>query len=186
MSLWRHAQLVTVHGALMDDANGTFAAANIASLHANLMLGGKLVVPSVATELTTSLTTSGCVSGRLLGGNLDSLTTTVGWALPPLHNAILLLEAVNMELGHIDRQLTMLTRSGALAGVAAVALGQFTGFKPSKGCSVVDLLREHLGALRVPTLGGLPPGHGEAPWSVPIGAIATLDALARQLAVQGS
>jgi muramoyltetrapeptide carboxypeptidase len=40
----------------------------------------------------------------------------------------------------------------------------------------MDILRDRLGDLGVPVLGGLPIGHGEGPVALPIGTMATLDA----------
>jgi muramoyltetrapeptide carboxypeptidase LdcA involved in peptidoglycan recycling len=48
---------------------------------------------------------------------------------------------------------------------------------------VSGLLRDHLERLNVPILGGLPLGHGTEPHSVPIGAVATLDASSGDLAI---
>ncbi|WP_437406871.1 hypothetical protein [Sinorhizobium meliloti] len=43
-----------------------------------------------------------------------------------MDGAILLIEDVEKGLGHIDRTLTRLIKSGCLAGIAGVAVGQFT------------------------------------------------------------
>lgn len=61
---------------------------------------------------------------------------------------------------------------------------QFTNFKPSSGITIIDLLRDHLGDLNVPILGGLPLGHGYSPLSVPIGSMAILDTAARKLIIE--
>ncbi len=68
-------------------------------------------------------------------------------------------------------------RSGSLRGVRGVALGRFLGFEdyPDRGWTVLDVLRDRLGALDVPVLGGLDIGHGDSPLSVPLGPIARLD-----------
>jgi muramoyltetrapeptide carboxypeptidase len=120
----------------------------------------------------------------LIGGNLDMMATAAGWALPDLNGAIVLLEVVDMYLGQVDRQLTMLRKAGHLAGIAGIALGQFTKFKPSGSLTIVDLLRDHLGSLDVPILGGLPLGHGDCPLSVPTGSTAFLDTASRTLIVR--
>ena len=66
------------------------------------------------------------------------------WMLPPLTDAILLLEAVSLQRGQMDRQLTMLRNSGALAGLAGIAIGQYTDcgriYTNSKGWGVLDIL----------------------------------------------
>lgn len=119
--------------------------------------------------------------GPLIGGNLDMVATCAGWALPPLGGAILLLEAVGMFHGAIDRQLTMLRKGGHLDGVAGIALGQFTDINPSGSWTIVDLLRQHLEPLGVPILGGLPLGHGETAESFPLGYLTRLDGAAGTL-----
>lgn len=109
------------------------------------------------------------------------VATCAGWALPPLGGAILLLEAVGMFHGAIDRQLTMLRKGGHLDGVAGIALGQFTDINPSGSWTIVDLLRQHLEPLGVPILGGLPLGHGETAESFPLGYLTRLDGAAGTL-----
>jgi len=181
MSLWKNSKIVGLHGALYrDDARGLGSE----SLRAALMTSGPTIVTSRADETTAELTTSGTARGRLLGGNLDMIATAAGWALPDLHGAILFVEAVDLYLGQVDRQLTMLRNAGHLDGIVGVALGQFTNFRPSKGITIVGLLRDRLSRLNVPILGGLPLGHGDQPATVPLGAMATLDATAGTLVVE--
>lgn len=104
------------------------------------------------------------------------ISTAAGWALPSLRGAILALEAVGMPIGALDRQLTMLARAGHLDGLAGVAVGQLTDCSRHGSWTAVDLLREHLGRLGVPILGGLPFGHGKLPRTLAVGLPATLDA----------
>lgn len=175
MSLWKHCRLVGIHGALyVDEATGRVPEATYSSLRAALMASVD-VVSSREGEATSELTTTGSASGPLIGGNLDMVSTAAGWALPDLHGAVLFLEAVDMYIGRVDRQLTMLRKGGHLRGLAGVALGQFTKFSPSKGITIVALLRDHLSRLDVPILGGLPLGHGKDPLAVPLGGTAVLD-----------
>jgi muramoyltetrapeptide carboxypeptidase len=180
LALWKHCGISGVHGTLID-VDGQFGPQNEVSLRSLLMMDEPIVIRSRAAEITSTLTTSGVAEGILLGGNLDSIATAAGWALPPLDGAILLLEAVNMYLGQVDRQLTMLRKAGHLAGLAGVALGQFTGFQPSDTFTIIDLLREHLDPLRVPVLGGLPLGHGDEPLSTLVGVTAILDTTSKEL-----
>jgi muramoyltetrapeptide carboxypeptidase len=89
----------------------------------------------------------------------------------------LFIEAVEMGLGHVDRQLTMLAKAGHLKGIRGIAVGQFTNFSVGDhGWSVLDVLRDHFSHLGVPILGGLPIGHGKNPKTIPIGTQAILDA----------
>jgi muramoyltetrapeptide carboxypeptidase len=183
LSLWRHCRLVGLHGALPDDDEGPLADLSLASIRRALMTSDGIVIQARPEEPTCALTTEGAATGRLIGGNLDMIATAAGWALPDMSGAILLIEAVEMYLGQVDRQLTMLRKAGHLTGLKGVAVGQFARFKSSKGLTIVDLLRDHLERLDVPILGGLPFGHGDCPLTVPVGAIALLDTASGTLSV---
>lgn len=182
LSLLKQCGLVGLHGALAGD-EGQVLADSAAALQSILFSNEPVMIRSRAGEPTAALTTSGGARGRLIGGNLSLIATAAGWALPPLEGAILLIEDVGTYLGQVDRQFTMLRKSGALRGLAGVAVGQFTGFENSGSLTIIDLLGEHLAELGVPILGGLPLGHGEHPLSVPVGAVAEIDAAAGELRV---
>jgi muramoyltetrapeptide carboxypeptidase len=174
LALDRNCGLVGIHGSVMDEAPSH---PTNAALRRLLMEHGDTVLAARPDESTAALTTGGQAHGRLVGGNLDTIAACAGWALPRLDGAILLLEAVEMQPGQVDRQLTMLAKAGHLDGVVGIAVGQFTGFKPfSGGLTIVDLLRDHLQPLGVPILGGLPVGHGDNWLPLPHGAPAVLDA----------
>ena len=184
LSLWKHCGLVGLHGALFGDEAGRIAEETSLSLRQALMTSEDVVIRARSDEPTIELTTEGSASGHLIGGNLDLLATAAGWALPDLNGAILLIEAVDLYLGQVDRQLSMLRKAGHLNGLSGVAVGQFTKFKPSGGLTIIDLLRDHLGRLNVPVLGGLPLGHGDRPLTVPVGSMALLDTASRTLTIR--
>ncbi|MEV0135770.1 hypothetical protein AB0H83_45925 [Dactylosporangium sp. NPDC050688] len=68
-----------------------------------------------------------------------------------------------------------------------MAVGQYTScggtITDAGDWTVIDVLRDRLGRLGVPILGGLPIGHGAHPVAVPVGTPATLDADAGTLTV---
>jgi len=188
LAIARHAGVASLHGPMAswdDDLVGPDA---IDRLRGALMSADPVLVESDPAEPTAALTTSGRVTGVLLGGNQDAIATCAGWALPPLRGAVLLLEAFNLRLGHIDRQLTMLGNAGHLDGVVGVAVGQYTRCGPEESepqdWSHLSVLQDHLDRLGVPVLGGLPIGHGPDPRSVPLGTTAVLDADAGTLEIE--
>lgn len=180
MALLQRCGLVGLHGAAWDAA--TFGDATSASFVKAVTSTEPITVEARADEPTHVLTTRGRAHGLLIGGNQDSIATAAGWALPSLDGAILLVEAVNLRLGHIDRQLTMLLRTGIIANVVGVAIGQYThcgvATEPTSDlrCTEIDILRDRFAELDVPILGGLPIGHGANPVALPIGTRAVLDA----------
>lgn len=175
LALLRHGAGGSIHGAPRGDARDTIGSGRGPSLTELLTTACPVNIPAQPDEPTAALSNGRSATGRLVGGNLDMVTTCAGWALPPLNGAILLLEAVNMFMGQIDRQLTVLGKGGHLRGLAGIALGQFTAINPSGSWTIIDLLRQHLEPLGIPILGGLPLGHGENSESVPLGHLTRLD-----------
>jgi muramoyltetrapeptide carboxypeptidase len=129
----------------------------------------------------------GRAAGPLVGGNLALVSALVGtpWAAR-LDGAILVLEDVNEAVYRIDRMLTQLRLSGDLAGVAGIAFGQCTACPEASddGARTLDeVLREHADALGVPCVAGIPLGHVDDQWTLPLGSWAELDADERTLRV---
>ncbi len=185
LSLLKHCHQVGIHGAFsMGPNEDGVSSYTHDALRQALMTTEDVVIAARPEEPTSRLTTSGTAEGRLIGGNLDMVAASAGWALPDMHGAILLLEAIGLYPGQVDRQMTMLRKAGHLYGLLGVAIGQFTNFEFDRSYSVIDILREHLAELKVPILGGLPLGHGDRPASAFIGAIAELDAKAGILAIR--
>ena len=130
----------------------------------------------------------GRAAGRLVGGNLALLASLVGTPFAPDYtNAILIVEDVGETTYRIDRMLRQLELSGALGAVAGIVFGQFTeGTDPTDVTSrrLDDVLREAADVAGVPAIAGAPIGHIDDQWTVPLGALAELDADARALHVR--
>lgn len=184
LAIWKQCSVPGIHGAAWNPVQSGEASSR--SFETAISSTEDTLVQSHEGEPTADLTTSGKVTGTLIGGHLDMIATAAGWTLPNLDGAILLIEDVEKGIGHIDRNLTRLIKSGSLAGVKGVAVGQFTNFTPSKGLTVVDVLRDRLSLLGVPVLGGLPLGHGDNVLAIPIGTKATLDADSRTLKIKSA
>jgi muramoyltetrapeptide carboxypeptidase len=122
--------------------------------------------------------------GRLVGGNLSVLMTTIGTPFqPPFRNRILFFEDVGERPYRLDRMLTHLLNAGLLQQVAGVAVGVNQDCEDPQAAkareyrqSSVDVLRERLRPLGVPVVIGLPFGHQPVNATIPIGVRAVLDA----------
>ncbi|HDZ72892.1 MAG TPA: LD-carboxypeptidase [Aurantimonas coralicida] len=185
MMLWKKCALEGVHGALTSDAEDRLSETAAASLHAVLMKDGSAEIAAQTATASYELTTFGTARGPLLGGNLDMLCTAAGWALPPFRGAVLLVESAGLGIGQLDRALTMLVRGKHLESIAGIAVGHINGTPSNPPWSAIDLIRQHLGPLEVPILGGLPIGHDMDARSVPIGRTVILDADGLKLHIQG-
>jgi muramoyltetrapeptide carboxypeptidase len=129
----------------------------------------------------------GRARGRLVGGNLALLASLVGtpWA-PDYTGALLVIEDVGEANYRIDRMLRQLELSGALGRVAAIVFGHFTeGTDPSDESArrLDEVLGEAADFAGVPAIAGAPVGHIADQWTIPLGAMAELDADARTLHV---
>jgi muramoyltetrapeptide carboxypeptidase len=138
---------------------------------------GGILIPRAPRLLTIR---GGVAEGPLLGGNLSLIAALQGTAhLPSFEGAILFLEEVGEDLYRIDRMLAQLRMTGMLARLAGVILGQFTEMKRGtrEGALGFDeVLDTYFAPLGVPVLSGVPVGHVDEQWSMPIGVRARLDA----------
>jgi muramoyltetrapeptide carboxypeptidase len=129
----------------------------------------------------------GRAEGRLVGGNLALLTALAGTPYAPdYRGAILVLEDVGEATYRIDRMLTQLRLAGVLSQLAGIAFGHFTeATAPHDAASrpLDDVLREAADAAGVPAVAGIPIGHIDEQWTIPLGARAALDADAATLTV---
>lgn len=131
---------------------------------------------------------AGQAHGVLAGGNLALLAALAGTPYAPrLDGAILVLEDVNEAVYRVDRMLRQLVLAGMLRGCRALVFGQCTDCPAERddGARTLDeVLAELADELGVPCLAGVPVGHVDEQWTVPLGATATLDAAARRLDVE--
>lgn len=186
LALWKHCNMIGIHGPDACWAVDQASADSVEALRKAVMTTESIVLHSDPRAETAELTTHGRAAGVLIGGNLDLIGTAAGWSLPSLENAILFIEDIDKWLGHIDRVLTMLLNAGHLRGVRGVAVGHFTRCMSKGEWTYLDVLRDRLGGLDVPILGGLPIGHDKHACTVPLGTTATLDVTAKTLIIAGT
>jgi muramoyltetrapeptide carboxypeptidase len=129
----------------------------------------------------------GTAQGRLVGGNLAVLVSLCGTPfMPDLSDGILILEDINEPVYRVDRMLQQLKLAGALDGCRAIAFGECVKCLDDAGGGgrpFDTVLGEIAEALGVPCIAGLPIGHIDAQWTIPLGATATLDTKLRTLSV---
>jgi muramoyltetrapeptide carboxypeptidase len=168
------AGVIGVHGPVVTQL-GTLAEEDGAAL---LALLESPAPPPPLVGLRTVAGAGSVAEGRLLGGNLELVTRLIGTPLAlALDGAVLLLEEIGERPYRIDRQLTHLLASGALARVAAVVMGDLVACveRDGSGPDAAEVVSERLGRLGVPVLMGAPIGHGKRNRAVPHGARVRVD-----------
>jgi muramoyltetrapeptide carboxypeptidase len=173
-----------------------WAATGLASVHGCVGTGGRtdetcrrLLFETGPTTLhaePSPVTVAGRATGVLVGGNAGAVANFLGAGLPRLDGAILCLEGPQNP--HFDRMLWGMARAGVLDGIRGFAIGDLAGLDPSVAepgpDAAVTVIRERLGGLGVPILGGLPFGHTEDQVCLPLGVPATLDTYAGSLTAE--
>lgn len=177
---WWHAGVMSYHG---PTARGVLTPFSLASFTQAVVHG----TDSGGHAPAGVTIREGRASGRLIVANLAVLTSLVGtpWALS-FRNAIVVLEDINEATYRVDRMLTQLRQAGALAGCAGLVFGQFTNCpeQSDDGSRTMEsIVREFAEQVSVPTVIGMPCGHVDDQWTLPLGAWAELDATACTLRV---
>ncbi|MBL0169998.1 MAG: LD-carboxypeptidase [Gemmatimonadaceae bacterium] len=179
-AIWQQAGVMSFHG---PTARGVLSPFSLDSFMRAMVQG----VDSAGGSTGATVIRDGVTTGRLAGGNLALVASLCGtpWAID-FTDAIVVLEDINEATYRVDRMLTQLRQAGAFNRCAGLAFGHFTnadspnddGARP-----LDDVIRECADALAVPALLGIPVGHIDDQWTLPLGALATLDATNRALRV---
>jgi len=130
----------------------------------------------------------GLVEGRLLGGNLSLLVSSLGTPFSPdYRGALLVLEDVGEQYHRLDRMFTQLRNAGILSRIAGLVLGRFTRCAPSNAREPYLTPGEMMDEVRTwfdaPVIEGLAYGHIAGKLTLPLGLSARLDAARGKLEV---
>ncbi len=129
----------------------------------------------------------GIAKGRLAGGTLSLVVSLVGtpWQIET-EGRILVLEEVDEEPYRIDRMLGQLKLAGLLEKPAGVVLCSWRGCggkKPEKSLTLDHVFREYFSHAPYPVMVGFPSGHVLEQATLPLNALAELDAGQRTLRI---
>lgn len=130
--------------------------------------------PTTYTVDRHTLNQQGKASGKLIGGNLSVLYSTLGsTSQPPLKGNILFLEDLDEYLYHIDRMMLNLSRNGWWNEVAGVVVGGMTDMNDNTvpfGETAEEIIARHLSTYPIPVAFGFPVGHLEDNRALPLGS----------------
>lgn len=144
-----------------------------AELNLQLLAGILREIPLDSAEIFRE----GTAEGFLFGGNLALIRAMTDRDMISPDGAILFLEDINIESSHLDRDLCALRRSGLLARLGGLILGQFGDLQDTGtpfGFTFADIVAEHTDGLDIPILVNAPFGHGADLTTLPVGMRATL------------
>jgi muramoyltetrapeptide carboxypeptidase len=193
LAINKNSRLVTFHGPIVLSRFTDYTQQNFRKALFDTKPLGKLTNPTDSSELrpSHSLRTvrAGRATGQLTGGNLSLICATLGTPYEiDTRGKILFLEDVGEQAYSIDRMLTQLRLAGKLQQAAGIIWGECddcgpSDFQPSTVLpfNVGEVVDNILGALKVPVLSGMTIGHTSDQLTLPLGVVATLDAVAGTL-----
>jgi muramoyltetrapeptide carboxypeptidase len=185
IAITRHSRLVTFHGPV---ASSTFNEFTLNYFSKTLFAPEGITAPFKNIEYSgKNLLTinEGVARGRLTGGNLAMVVSTLGTPYEiNTKDKILFLEEIEEEPYKIDRMLTQLWLAGKLQEASGIALGIFTNCDEPRSrrsrapqtSALRNVLESRLKPLKIPAVYGLPFGHVKDKMTLPLGVTAELDA----------
>lgn len=153
----------TVHGPVLDRlGTGGFGDVEREELRDLLFGKAKEIRFSGLTPLNESARKKGIVRGKVFGGNLTVLQTTLGTPLQNNRSGMLFLEDIGERGYRIDRMLQHFAQAGALRRVKAIVLGSFVGGAETGGGDLVrPVLERFAKEQKAPVFIGMKAGHGD-------------------------
>jgi len=193
----RHPKIVSGYSDITVLLNALAQLSGIVTLHSLLLIDFRPDTPPYNIEQFFTATSStgvprplnnppgvplvprvpGNVNGPIVGGNLTSLTGTLGTPYEiDTRGKILLLEEVHEPVNTVFRYLEQLRLAGKFRDCRGIVMGECTGCQDAYGKTYEDVIEEFIVPLGKPLVTNLASGHGTYKAAVPIGAFVNLNA----------
>ena len=191
-AIYKNCGLITFHGPVSISTFSSFSNKNFRNV---------LMEPGEQLELVNSTTgnnynqygitviADGKAEGELVGGNLSIVASLIGTEYDIDYSGkIIFLEEFLEEPYRVDRMLTQMIQAGKFEDAAGIALGVFKLCESDKtnpsfdnSFSLMEVLQDRLGKLRIPVIYGLSFGHVTDKFTLPFGVKAELNSETKQL-----
>jgi muramoyltetrapeptide carboxypeptidase len=183
-AIHKRTGLVVFHGPVAASTLEPYTLENFKRVVMNAAPAGELARPNKKPNELVDRTNrivklaGGKATARLVGGNLTMVATLMGTPFElETTGRIFFLEDVHEEPYRIDRMLTTLALAGKFDRIAGFVWGRCSDCAmKGPSFSIEDILQDRFGAAAYPAMSGLSFGHIEQKLTLPIGAVATLDA----------
>jgi muramoyltetrapeptide carboxypeptidase len=167
--------MITYHGPVAAYLNDNFSVKSLTdALFLNKSEPLKITKKNIIAE--------GNCNGRIVGGNLSMITSTLGTPYEiDTKDSILFLEETSEEPYKIDRMLTHLKLSGKIDSAVGLIFGYFKNmdsrrnFFPGLSFTVRQIITQMFAKLGKPCLIEMPIGHTKYNMTLPIGGFGEID-----------
>jgi muramoyltetrapeptide carboxypeptidase len=177
-SIYSISRLVSFHGPVAVSSFDSFTVANLT----RIVFENKKFEPLKGKYPDIQVLIPGQAEGRLVGGNLSLVASTLGTPFEiDTRDSILFLEEVSEEPYKIDRMLTQLWLAGKLQACKGIIFGNFDHldtkrhFFPNMSFTVRQIIEARIKPLGIPSYLGLPVGHVKNNLTLPIGINVEMD-----------
>ncbi|MCL1936313.1 MAG: LD-carboxypeptidase [Defluviitaleaceae bacterium] len=124
-------------------------------------------------DINAKVLIKGDFEGKLIGGNLSTIISTLGTPYEINTNGcVLFLEEVRESRYKIDRMLNHLKLAKKFENVSAVMLGHFST-ENEQNIKVLDIFKNILEKMKIPCIYNIPAGHKLPNITLPLGTIVT-------------
>ncbi|MBA1334794.1 MAG: Muramoyltetrapeptide carboxypeptidase [Firmicutes bacterium] len=179
LALWKKAELVTFHGPMVAEMGDNFPRYNQDYMERALFSARCMgLVDNPPGEGPVKVLCPGEAEGRIVGGNLSLLCSTIGTPYEiDTTGSVFFLEEVGEPPYKIDRMLNHLRMAGKFRDAGAIVFGQWTGCEDAKypGHTAENLLEDIAREENKPCLSNLMIGHGRYNITIPLGCRAVIE-----------
>ncbi|GAB3991258.1 LD-carboxypeptidase [Spirosoma daeguense] len=170
LSLLQRENIVSLHGLMARNFGGSDRIESLESLR-KWLFGEP---PAHYTVSNHPLNRMGRATGPLIGGNLTLLINSIDTPTDlSFAGKILFIEEIDETLFSLDRMMMQLRRSGRLAELAGLVVGQFTDMRISTslpfGKDAFEIIADTVAPYNYPVLFDFPAGHVPYNLALPIG-----------------
>jgi muramoyltetrapeptide carboxypeptidase len=188
LALYRKCCLVSFHGPVASSKLTEEHARNINKLLFSSNDSLIFSYPEMNILNKGNIQNNNIISGRLQGGNLTLISTTMGTPYEiDLQNSIFFVEDTNVLAHDVDRMLTQLLISNKLASCNAIIVGKIRkidkrgNFYPNRAFTIREIFADIAKQLNIPCILNLPFGHVESHLILGCGIDASINLQKKQI-----
>ncbi|MGM0827516.1 MAG: S66 peptidase family protein [Bacillota bacterium] len=179
--------LVTFHGPMLSSDIG------LSGVHALTKSSFYQLFHSEDIEYTNKLSrletvVEGAASGRVIGGNLTLLVSTLGTPFEvDTKGKILFIEDIDEKPYKVDRMMNQLKMAGKFDDASGIIIGDFKNCVPEKheqSLTLDEVLKEHISDAGKPVLKGFHIGHSSPSIAIPLGSMGRMNTYNQRFIVE--